>query len=355
MTDRWVSSWRPEAAAAVVPPSPSMLHKVCYQYPEEWCRRAMRLITRDMHASGKLRNPGSLLYVAARDGRLSYFPEHPPSRCEHCEDGILISSFEECCDECAPRLREEELERQKSSAKSAKAARDALEADLEVVDQASLAAYEKVHDKYTALYGNVYEDYVQAKEDEKAGRPPSEWEVPLTIGDAYLADLKVLREVHTEQISLIMSRMPYEEDPYGSKADEPQALLQLEQQLEKLKQRDELAQPDGGGAGEQECDVGGGAGAQDHGIAPRRRHEGDVGGGAGDRGRRSAVSAVMRGRGIGGATPPDNGPSSVGSVLKQFAAVIPRPSDTLDSAAEHDHVLDERSSHPGGGPDPPGG
>ena len=171
LTDRWVRSWSPEVAAGVVPPSPGVLYKVCRQYPEEWCHRAMRLITRDMHASRKLRNPGALLYAAARDGRTAYFPEHPPTLCEHCDDGVLLSSFEKCCQECAPRLREEELAREKSDIEAAKTYKDILDRSLYEAEREVFDAYERVQDIYTAKYGNVHENYLKASSDKKAGRP----------------------------------------------------------------------------------------------------------------------------------------------------------------------------------------
>ena len=209
LVDRWVQSWNSDVAERVTPPSPSVLYKVCRQYPESWCHRAMRLITRDMNASGSLRNPGALMYVAARDGRLAYFPEQPPTPCDHCEDGVLISPIEKCCHECEPRLRKEEREQEAARAKSAKEANDALNKALDKAEAEALVEYEKLRKRYVAKYGeNVREDYLKAVKAKKMGKPRSEWESAVVIGQAFLDELRAQRDVHSWKLSRIMSGLP---------------------------------------------------------------------------------------------------------------------------------------------------
>ena len=148
----------------------------------------------------------------------------------------------------------------------------------------------------------------------------------MTIGQAYLADLKVNREVHDRQISLIMSRLPSEDSPYGSGEEEPQRFLQLDQQLRKMDRWHEWVRPEGGDAPESD-DV-----PEDDAcvaVAPRGLH--------------------------GSATPSDAGPLSLGSVLQQFVATIRHPPDVPEGSAEQDHAFGRSSAPPGVGPGPPSG
>ena len=126
LVGRWVDLWSAQTVESVPPPCVNTLHGVCRQYPKEWCHRAMMLISRDIDAGRDVRSPGALLYSAARDGRLGYFPERPPMRCGHCDDGVLASRADDRCAECRRRLLDEERER-----REAEAARPEPEAESE--------------------------------------------------------------------------------------------------------------------------------------------------------------------------------------------------------------------------------
>ncbi|MDE0195566.1 MAG: hypothetical protein OXP08_08450 [bacterium] len=126
LVGNWRQSWSEAVAARAPEPSPGLLFSVCCEYPKEWCDRAMRLITRDMAGPSKMRNPCGLLYTAARDGWLNYFPEEPPRRCGRCGSGVLISQTEDRCAECT--LREREAARVAAEAAEEAARRRAAEA-----------------------------------------------------------------------------------------------------------------------------------------------------------------------------------------------------------------------------------
>ena len=92
----WVGTWPPEVARRAPAPDARLLHPVCDRYPVSWLRRALELITRDIRSASKIRNPGSVLYSAAKDGWLKYFPEDPPRLCELCDSVPAYRTARKC-------------------------------------------------------------------------------------------------------------------------------------------------------------------------------------------------------------------------------------------------------------------
>ena len=104
MIEGWVETWPAETAAKAPDPDVSLLYPVCNQYPVSWLQRALKLITRDLYQLGKARSPGSILYSAAYNGWLKYFPEEAPLSCELC-GGVLASAEYSRCPRCAEQTR----------------------------------------------------------------------------------------------------------------------------------------------------------------------------------------------------------------------------------------------------------
>ena len=106
MINEWVGEWPTEIAIKAPDPDVELLYPVCNQYPLSWIRRALKIITQDLHRTGKARSPGSILYSAAYNGWLKYFPEETPLLCELCGE-VSTSSFStmEKCTKCVDQGR----------------------------------------------------------------------------------------------------------------------------------------------------------------------------------------------------------------------------------------------------------
>ena len=141
----WMQTWPAQIAEKAPVPDVELLHPACSRYPLPWVHRAMKLITRDMRRIGKIRNPGSVLYIAASDGWLRYFPTDPPLLCEFCGD-TLTSQVAKKCDSC--------LESERAAARAEAARAEAAEAEAaEKARQRNFEEIRALNSKLVAEYG----------------------------------------------------------------------------------------------------------------------------------------------------------------------------------------------------------
>ena len=112
MIDEWVGNWPIEIALKAPDPDIELLYPVCNQYPLLWIQRALKIITQDLHRIGKARSPGSILYSAAYNGWLRYFPEEAPLLCELCGEVLISFSTTKKCAHCIDQKHKETQKRE---------------------------------------------------------------------------------------------------------------------------------------------------------------------------------------------------------------------------------------------------